>query len=114
MQNAVAAPHDFQISLTLADNAQAVAGKLYMMGGGWNIKGPQASLTAIAGILSVPWGETNRPHNVEFSLVDANGQPFMVTTAEGQQQPLTISAQISVGRPVGIPAGMALNVPLAF
>ena len=35
-------------TLMLADAAQAADGKLYILGGGWNLIGPEPSPTAIA------------------------------------------------------------------
>ena len=43
----------------LADAAQAVEGKLYILGGGWSVTGPEPSASAIAAYIQVPWDRTN-------------------------------------------------------
>ena len=41
--------------MMLADSAQAVAGKLYILGGGWSMTGPAATPSALAIKFEVPW-----------------------------------------------------------
>jgi hypothetical protein len=103
--------NDFSISLMLADSAQAVQGKLFVLGGGWNMRSAQPTPCAIAAVVSVPWTETNRRHALEFSLLDGNGRP--VSPAEGAPA-LTIGTEFEVGRGPGLPPGIRLNVPIAI
>lgn len=103
----------FSMSLVLADYAQAVQGKLYVTGAGWNLKAEAPAPMAIAAIVGVPWGETNSKHKAEFELVDANGKPFQVQTPTGSQA-LNVAAEFEVGRPVGVPQGITFNVPIAI
>lgn len=63
--------------LILADYAEAVNGKLYVMGGGWErkIKPPEGQPFALgfaAGIL-VPWNLTNREHKFTIGIETADG-----------------------------------------
>ena len=51
-----------RVTLMLADSAQAVEGKLYILGGGWSLVGPEPTPMAIALKIEVPWDETNRRH----------------------------------------------------
>ncbi len=102
-----------KLTFLLADSAQVQSGKLYMLGAGWNITGPQATPGALAGVVHVEWGETNRDHSLAFNLVREDGQPFMVPTPTGPQ-PVRVQMQFQVGRPAGIPQGSELNVPFAF
>ncbi len=66
--------------LQLADRAEVLDGKLYMMGGAWDrlhisdIEAPVAFSIAI-GIL-VPWGLTNEPHHLRVRLEDEDGNPI--------------------------------------
>jgi hypothetical protein len=102
-----------RLTFLLADSAQVQGGKLYILGGGWNITGPQPSPGALAGIVHVEWGETNREHTLAFDLVRDDGEPFMVPTPMGPQ-PLHIEMRFETGRPPGIAHGSELNAPFAF
>ncbi len=106
---------DFRVTLLLADAAQLVGGKLYILGGGWTITGPQPSPSALAILIQVPWGETNQPHQVRLELVDAKGAPVTLPTgADTAPQPLVIETKLEVGRPPGVRPGSHLGVPMAF
>lgn len=64
--------------LILADYADVVNGKLYMIGGGWNqfTTPPQMrtwQFTAAAGLL-IPWHEIGKEINVIFTVEDADGK----------------------------------------
>ena len=50
------------VTLLLCDFAEAVNGKLYVMGGGWNILfAPGQPVTmSVAAVLAVPWDRTNQ------------------------------------------------------
>ena len=80
--------------MLLADKAEVLGGKLYMMGGAWdrlqveNIEAP-VSLSIIIGVL-VPWHLTNEPHQLQIGIADEDGNPLMPTT----------QATLNVGRPV--------------
>ncbi|MFI5361272.1 MAG: DUF6941 family protein [Elusimicrobiota bacterium] len=102
-----------KVTMMLADSAQAVGGKLYILGGGWSLTGPLPSPSAIAVLVSVPWNETNRRHRVKVELVDADYRPVLVPTPEGDK-PLAISGDFEVGRPPGIIPGSSIEVPFAF
>ena len=43
-----------KVSLLLADSAQAVAGKLYLLGGGWTVTGPEPSPFAMNSVALFP------------------------------------------------------------
>ncbi len=85
--------------LLLADHAEAVNGKLYMVGGGWNVlrlpELPHEWGFHIALGLDVGWDETNRNHNLVVNVQDPDG----VELGEG------LSAEFEAGRPPGMPAG---------
>lgn len=69
----------------LADYAEAVNGKLYIMGGG-------------------------RTH---VDLVDGDGRPVLVSTPTGER-PVEIDGGIEVGRPAGLKPGTPQTVPVAM
>src|SRR5213594_576499 len=60
-----------KVTMLLADSAQAVNGKLYILGGGWSIIGPDPAATAIAIKIDVPWDLANRSHTFRLALLDA-------------------------------------------
>ena len=85
--------------LILADYAQVVGNKLYLMGGGWDVltvnsRFPVQWQCAVAASFRVPWNETNQRHNVEIEIATDDGK----TIAKG-------GGQVEVGRPPGRPPG---------
>ena len=103
-----------KVTMMLADSAQAVEGKLYILGGGWSMTGPEPSPSAIAVYIQVPWDRTNVEHRFRFELIDSDGQPVEAETAEGVEEPVTIEGSFEVGRPVGVRPGTPIDVPLAI
>ncbi|HXU89008.1 MAG TPA: hypothetical protein VFQ62_09155 [Methylomirabilota bacterium] len=97
------------VTMMLCDSVQAVNGKLYILGGGWNVTGPDPSPSAIAILVRVPWDQANRRHRLRLDLVNEDGQPVQV---EGR--PLQIGAEFEVGRPAGHRPGRPLNIPLGI
>ena len=100
-------------TLLLADAAQVAEGELNLLGGGWNITGPQPVPSALALLIEVPWDRANEQHHVRLELLDADGEPVLVPQEAGEELPLVVEAQFEVGRPVGVKRGSPLNVPLA-
>jgi hypothetical protein len=100
--------------MMLADAAQAVEGKLYILGGGWSITGPEPSASAIAAYIQVPWDRTNVQHGFRFELIDSDGQPVAAETLEGAEEQVAIEGAFEVGRPVGVTPGTPIDVPLAI
>jgi hypothetical protein len=102
-----------RVTMLLADAAQEVNGKLYVLGGGWSVTGPDVPPMSLAIKLDVPWGAANETHTFEIVLVDTDGRPV---TADGGPQ-VRVDGTFEVGRPVGLPAGsdidfaFAVNVP---
>ena len=102
-----------RVTLLLADSAQAVNGKLYILGGGWSIIGPEPTPMAIAMQIDVPWDQANMPHIWRFELVTEDGQPVMVAGPTGDQ-PLEMHGQFEVGRPPGLRPGTPIGIALAI
>jgi hypothetical protein len=98
-----------KVTTLLADAAQAVGGKLYILGGGWSMTGPDPIPSAIALKIEVPWTEANRRHDLLLALLDADGQPVRIGDS-----PVEIRGQVEVGRPAGLPAGTPLDAALAI
>lgn len=95
---------EFQIDfMMLADGAQAIGGKLYVLGGAWNRlhlprlpSRPGKPFDLAVGI-RVPWHLTNRQFVFGLGLVDADNNPV------GDEDPITI--QMEAGRPPGLRQG---------
>ncbi len=102
-----------KVTMLLADSAQEINGKLYILGGGWSITFPGAP-SAIAMKFEVPWDRANQRHKVELELVNADGDPVLVPTPTGEQVPLRIEAMLEVGRPAGLKPGTPIDAALAI
>ena len=93
--------------LILADYAEIVGGKLYLMGGGWDVLNvntgfPHVRPVGLAAAFSVPWNETNERRNVEIDIQTEDGQSV------GK-----MGGQFEVGRPAGIKQGQDQRFQLA-
>jgi hypothetical protein len=100
-------------TVLLADSAQAVNGKLYILGGGWtDTQLAPEGLTpphALAGLVQVPWDKTNQPHQLKATLIDADGQGVEVTDGQAVQ----FVYDFEVGRPPGVHPGVSIPFPFA-
>jgi hypothetical protein len=100
---------DIQIKVMMAaDAAQAVGGKLYILGGGFDrVHAPTLPFQYkfdLAMIISVPWTATNTPYQIVVELLDADG------TSVGYRA----EAMMETGRPPGIRQGTSFTVPVAI
>jgi hypothetical protein len=102
-----------KVTMLLADAAQAIANKLYILGGGWSIMGPAPTPMAIAIRIEVPWNDTNVQHQLRLALIDQDGRPVRIPTPVGEQ-PVEIRTPFEVGRPPGLAAGTPIDVVLAL
>jgi hypothetical protein len=104
-----------KVTLLLADAAQAVGGKLYVLGGGWSVTGPDPSAMALAVKIEVPWDRANIKHQWWLELLDGDGAPIELPSApDGELRPLRIDGQFEAGRPPGLKPGTPLDVALAL
>ena len=82
-------------SFVAADWAEAINGKLYLMGGGfdtlWAPTFPFAPRFAFGAILRVPWNDTNRKLPIEG----------FVETADGEELDWRLGGELEAGRPAG-------------
>lgn len=95
----------------IADHAEIVNGKLYLMGGGWDrFHAREAPLNlpmAVAAGFRIGWEETNVRHTVTITIEDDDGKELA-----------RVNGTIQVGRPASLPAGstqlsqLAVNLPL--
>ena len=112
------------VEALLADSAVSAEGKLYLQGAGWNIiNAPTLPIRVprigLGMVISVPWTETNRPHQFEVRLLDADGHilpladaPPGVEMEDGKIRRL--GASVSVGRPPSVAPGDEQLVPIAM
>ena len=97
-------------TLLLADHAEAVNGKLYVIGGAWN-RISAASFPATHGhlavgvVIHVPWESANQLHSMELRLVDADGAPII---------PEPVRGTFESGRPPGMRPGDEHLVVMVF
>jgi hypothetical protein len=97
-----------KITMLLADAAQQVGGKLYILGGGWSTTGSPTAPMAVVIKIEVPWDRTNVSHDWRLALVDADGRPVQTS----DDRAVEVSGQLEVGRPAGLPDGTPLDAPL--
>jgi hypothetical protein len=98
-----------KLTLMLADSAQAVNGKLYILGGGWSITNASNLTMSIAIKLEVPWIEANTRHNLKLILVTEDETPVKMEDGRNCE----VQGDFEVGRPAGLRSGTPLDVTLA-
>ncbi len=90
----------------LADHAEVVSGKLYLMGGGWDVlqsrQAPIPLRFSVALGVRVGWDETNQVFPVTVRVEDDDGAVH--ARAQGS---------VSVGRPPSLPPGWSQLAKLA-
>ena len=94
-----------RVTMLLADAAQEVNGKLYVLGGGWSVTGPDLPPMSIAIKLDVPWSAAGAPHQFTLELVDEDGRAVPAGDSGG----VRVEGTFEVGRPVGLPAGSDID-----
>lgn len=103
-----------EATILLCDAAEAINGKLYILGGGWSVTGPAPTPSALAIKFDVPWTDANRKIPVSMRLLTADGEQFSIHDPVGNLQPVEISLEIEVGRPPGVAHGTPLDATVAF
>jgi hypothetical protein len=98
--------------MLLCDSAQVAEGKLYILGAGWSLTGPDPTPSAIALKIEVGWNEANAPHHWELFLEDEDGTEVIIPTPEGPR-PIEVRGDFQVGTPAGLPEGSPIDVSLA-
>jgi hypothetical protein len=94
--------------LILADRAEAIGGKLYMVGGAFDqVRVPDvpgsADFDVAIGFL-VDYNETNEPHEFSLTIEDADNNVLLGP----------IGGRLEVGRPAGMKAGQVQRVVLVL
>jgi hypothetical protein len=118
----------FSAIVMLADSVAAPDGKLYIQGGGWdNLMPPiypaRIPRLGVAIQISVPFGQTNRNHQLRVRLTDDDGENMQIGMQpenphdpfNGAMKPVTtIEATVNVGRPPFLQNGDSQVFPMAL
>lgn len=96
--------------MMLADAAQSVGGKLYILGGGWTSIAPGPQQMAIAVKFEVPWDRANELIGIALELIDEDGHVI----ADPDGSPVRIEGDVEVGRPPRLRRGTPLDIPIAI
>lgn len=105
-----------EIQLILADAAQAVSGKVSMLGAGWSVTGTPTGPSAVVALIKVPWDRANERLEMHLQLVDEDGNAVLMPGPSGAA-PVEFRGDLEAGRPPGIRPGtpidasFAINVP---
>ena len=98
----------------LCDYAEVLNGKLYLMGAGWAkfVLTPERRTLniSVAGLIHVPWDQTNQRTTLELALHDPDG--LLVENQDGKK--VFFKSPFEIGRPPGTLKGAELDVPFAF
>lgn len=93
--------------LILADRAESINGKLYLMGGVWDQIGvidfSKPVVFSIALGILIPWNATNLDHKLRVRLLD-----------EDSNQLFSVDGGFKVGRPPQLPQGASQHNVLAI
>jgi hypothetical protein len=116
-------PSGFTVDAFICDSATAVNGKLYLLGGGWNVLTcPTLPFTqpriGVAIIVAVPYTATNMNNLLELRLETEDGDRVPVGPASadaegGTTTPMGVRANFNLGRPAALQPGDAQNLPFA-
>ncbi len=94
--------------LLLTDHSESLNGKLYAMGGGWNmLRFPALPIDHVFGIafgLDVGWDEANQRHTVTLETQDPDGERL------GDE----LEFEVEVGRPPGSVTGQDQRIVVAI
>ena len=100
-----------RVTMLLADAAQEVNGKLYVLGGGWSVTGPDVPPMALAIKLDVPWSAANQAARVRARAGRHRRPPGR---RPGRRRGRAGRGHASrSGRPGGVPAGSDIDFAFA-
>ncbi len=91
-------------SVILCDAAQAADGKLYILGGGWALTGPDPANFAVALDVKAPWSDAHARHTWRLDLIDADGN-----VADLGDGPVTLGGEFRVSPVIDSQPGMTLS-----
>lgn len=110
-----------RITAMLADSAEAVNGKLYLLGGGWDTLAVTTlptvqSRVAVAVLVHTGWNDTDEPHEVTLHLETEDGVriPLARNPADPSRPIDTLATRLTTHRSPLIRPGDDQTVPLTF
>lgn len=102
-------PQKMRVNMMLADAAQSMGGKLFVLGGGLSVVGPNPQPLALAIYISVPWDQANIAREWTVRIIDEDGRKV-----GPEDKPVEVTGRFEAGRPPGLRAGTPLGVALAI
>lgn len=112
--------------LLLADHAEVVGGKLYMMGGGWDVRriedfSKPFNMNIAVGVIT-PWGLANKENRFQLTIEDEDGQKvgptvdgsFTVGRPSNAIEGQTFRTMVTVGLPITLPKPGMYRVVVAI
>jgi hypothetical protein len=107
-------PTEVEALVLLCDAAQAMAGKLYVLGGGWSQVSktgfPGGFVMALAIRVAVPWDRANEQIPISIRLLTDQG----AAVTDPADNPVEAATELEVGRPPGLKRGTPLDACLAI
>jgi hypothetical protein len=103
--------NDVEATMLLCDYAQAVNGKLYIVGGGWSLIAkvlPRFNMS-LAVKLAVPWSRSNERIHMDATLITDQGAEVTQESPDGETRPVKAEGDLELGRPPGLRAGTPLD-----
>lgn len=95
-------------TIMLSDWAEAVGGKLYMQGAGWDrILADTPASFAVVVAVRIGYDETNVRNQAKLSLTTEDGEPFP------QDKPVVFDFEFEAGRPDGMVPGQVQSTGFA-
>jgi hypothetical protein len=98
-------------TMLLCDYAEAINGKLYVMGGGWSLCTPGPRNLFVAVKILVPWDSTNEKHEFVLMLQDESGN--IIQLGEPSRE-VKHEGVFEVGRPPNIRKGSDIDFVIAL
>ena len=100
-----------ETTLLLCDYAEAINGKLYIMGGGWSVCTPGPRTLALSVKILVPWDQANEKHKLSVSLRDDDNNVVEFGTPPRK---VVNDGAFEVGRPPKVKKGTPLDFIVAM
>lgn len=111
-----------EVNAFIADDVEAVNGKLYTLGAGWDVIRTRQlptrhDLLGLGVIIRVPYTATNQKHTLEVGIEDEDGGIVPLNEGgltEGAETVEALGGEFNIGRPPNLPAGAEQVVAVAF